>query len=83
VEVGEAGDECAGFSNSWFAGEEIIESDVINDEMTSGEAGCTCTRLEECAEGPCSDFRRVCCRARLGIGGGVVFTSILITVLVA
>jgi hypothetical protein len=61
----------------------MIEREVINDEITSGEAGCTCTRLEECAEGPCSDFRRPCCRARLGIGGGVVFTSIVSTVLAA
>jgi hypothetical protein len=61
----------------------MIEREVINDEITSGEAGCTCTRLEECAEGPCSDFRRACCRARLGIGGGVVFTSIVSIVLAA
>jgi hypothetical protein len=59
----------------------MIEREVISDEMTSGEAGCTCTRLEECAEGPCSDFRRPCWRARLGIGGGVVLTSIVSTVL--
>ncbi len=61
----------------------MIEMEVIKDEITSGEAGCTCTRLEECAEGPCSDFRRACCRARLGIGGGVVFTSMVSMVLAA
>ena len=61
----------------------MMEREVINDEITSGEAGCTCTRLEEWAEGPCSDFRRACCRARLGMGGGVVFTSMVSTVLAA
>jgi hypothetical protein len=81
VEAREAGEGCAGISKSWFAGEEIIESDVINDEITSGEAGCTCTRFEECAEGPCSDLRRACCLVRLGIGGGVVFTSMVRIVL--
>ena len=48
----------------------MIERDVIKDEMTSGEAGCICTRWE-LAEGPCRDLRRACCRVRLGIGGGV------------
>lgn len=39
------------FSKSWFAGDDMIESDVIKDEITSGEAGCTWTRLED-ADGP-------------------------------
>jgi hypothetical protein len=30
----------------------MMERDVMRDEMTSGEAGCTCTRLEEGVEGP-------------------------------
>jgi hypothetical protein len=55
----------------------MIESDVIRDEITSGEAGCTCTRLEECAEGPCSDFRRACCLVRVGIGGEFEFMSMV------
>jgi len=31
----------------------------MRDEITSGEAGCKCTRFVECAEGPGSDFRRL------------------------
>lgn len=27
------------FSKSWFAGDDMIERDVIKDEITSGEAG--------------------------------------------
>lgn len=78
VDAGEAGDECdAEVSNSWFAGEDMIESEVISDEMTSGEAGCMCTRFDAFAEGPCKDFLRECCRVRLGIGGGVEKPSMM------
>ena len=77
VDAGDPGDDGPGFSKSWLAGEDMIESDVINDDMTSGEAGCTCTRLEECAEGPWRDFRRACCLDRIGIGGGVEVTSMV------
>ncbi|EDN96218.1 hypothetical protein SS1G_01142 [Sclerotinia sclerotiorum 1980 UF-70] len=45
-----------------------MESDVIREDITSGDAGCIDTRFEECAEGPDRDFRR---RDRYGIGGGV------------
>lgn len=48
----------------------MIESEVIKEEMTSGDAGCIDTRFEECAEGPDIDFRREFCRERYGIGGG-------------
>lgn len=48
----------------------MIERDVINDEITSGDAGCICTRLDECVDGPCIDFRLACCLVREG--GGVV-----------
>ena len=52
----------------------MMESDVINDEITSGEAGCTWTRFEEeeWAERTGRDFRRACCLEieRPGIAGG-------------
>ena len=54
----------------------MIESEVIREEMTSGDAGCTYTRFEEGVDGPWSDFRRACCRARAGIAGGMELTSI-------
>jgi len=49
-------DEC---SNSWFAGDDMIESEEIKDEMTSGDAGWMCTRLLEGVEGPWRDLLRV------------------------
>lgn len=49
----------------------MMERDVIKEDITSGDAGCTDMRFEECAEGPDRDFRRECCRERYGIGGGV------------
>ncbi len=52
-----------------------MDREVINDEITSGEAGWICTRLDE--EGPWSDLRRECCRVRFGIGGGVVKPSMM------
>ena len=53
VAAGDAGVELLPeFSKSWFAGDDMIDRDVIKDEITSGEAGCTCTRFEACAEGP-------------------------------
>lgn len=61
-----------GFSNSSFAGEEMIDSEVIKEEITSGEAGCICTRFVEWVDGPWSDFRRACCRVGLGTWGAFV-----------
>jgi hypothetical protein len=55
----------------------MIERDVIKDEITSGEAGCICTRFEEGVEGPWSDLRRVWCLWRPGIGGGVETLSMV------
>jgi hypothetical protein len=53
VAAGDAGvDWFPALSKSWFAGDDMIERDVIKDEITSGEAGCTLMRFEECAEGP-------------------------------
>lgn len=46
----------------------MMERDVIKEDITSGDAGCTDIRFEEYAEGPERDFRR---RDRYGIGGGV------------
>ena len=71
VEAGEVGVEWlpAVCSNNWFAGADMIDSDVINDDIISGEAGWICTRFEEGIEGPWSDLRRACCLVRLGIGG--------------
>jgi hypothetical protein len=55
----------------------MIDSDVINDDIISGDAGCMCTRFEEGVEGPWSDLRRACCLVRLGIGGGVLIPSMV------
>ena len=41
--------------------------------MTSGDAGCTWTRLFAAVEGPCKDRLRVCPLVRAGIEGGVEF----------
>ena len=73
VGAGEFGTEW--FSNSWFAGDDMMDRDVIKEEMTSGDAGCRCTRLLAGVEGPWRERRRVCLD-RPGIGGGVVESMI-------
>mgnify|MGYP001581064488 FL=1 len=84
---GELGKECAtpGSSNSRFAGEDMIDSEVIRLEMTSGEAGWTCTRFPSVArsfnEGGGSDPLRPSYLpsylVRSGMGGGVEGGAIL------
>lgn len=87
VAYGELGKECAtpGSSNSRFAGEEMIDSEVIRLEMTSGEAGWTCTRFPSAArsfnDGGGSDPLRPSYLpsylVRSGMGGGVEGGAIL------
>lgn len=84
---GELGRECAtpGSSNSRFAGEEMIDSDVIRLEMTSGEAGWTCTRFPSAARSFNDGGGRDPLRpsyfpsylVRSGMGGGVEGGAIL------
>lgn len=45
-----------------------MEREVIREDITSGEAGGTWTRLF--VDGPWRDFRRACCLVGLGICGG-------------
>lgn len=84
---GELGKECAAplSSNSRFAGEDMIDSEVIRLEMTSGEAGWTCTRFPSGGrsfnDGGGSDPRRPSYLpsylVRSGMGGGVEGGAIL------
>jgi hypothetical protein len=87
VAYGELGKECAAplSSNSRFAGEDMIDSEVIRLEMTSGEAGWTCTRFPSGGrsfnDGGGSDPRRPSYLpsylVRSGMGGGVEGGAIL------
>lgn len=84
---GELGKECAAplSSNRRFAGEDMIDSEVIRLEMTSGEAGWTCTRFPSGArsfnDGGGSDPLRPSYLpsylVRSGMGGGVEGGAIL------